>query len=238
MEKLTKNLPLIGAVIAVIAVTVLLIMGYQPCKLTVLGMEFPLDCETEPVTEVACPPGAKCYSDNFDDLNTARWCKIPDSGIRLKDGQLLVTASPDTAVELHPCEYLDHGLTFVELTLQIVQSDGQPGSARAGLGTSLNDDGYIFFELDSAGNAVLSHGLGGQSSTVDEKIPGFKVNAPHTLRVEWQNDQINFFVDGTKLSTELTTRKNGNWFLVDVNAWPEANITADLINVNWGVLQP
>lgn len=45
MEKISKHLPLAGIIVGVIVIAILLAAGYQPCKFTILGMEFPLECD-------------------------------------------------------------------------------------------------------------------------------------------------------------------------------------------------
>jgi hypothetical protein len=244
MEKATKILPVAGIIVGIIGIVVLLVMGYQPCKLTIFGIEFPLKCDAStiptipPTPKAECPSGITCYDDNFSALNPARWCKIPNEGIDFKNNQLFVSVPAETSRELHPCEFLDSNLNFVEVTLNIIQADGYAGNAHAGIGASLNNDEYLYLQLDSAGKAILTHGLGGQSSQVDETVSLDNLNAPHTLRVEWSGEKVLFFVDGKKLATQMNSKIYGHWFLITVSAWSDANITARLDNVRWGVASP
>lgn len=242
MDKATKIFGLIGIIVGVIAIAVLLIMGYKPCKLTIFGAEFPLKCETVdeiPTTmPTPCPPELTCYEDNFSELNPARWCKAPSEGIEFRDNHLFVSAPAGLSHEIHPCEYLDSNLRFVELAFRMIQSDGYAGNAHIGLGASLNNDSYIEFLLDSAGNIVLTHGLGGQSSAVDEKISTSDLSIPHVLRVEWTGDKVLFSADGTQLTTQMDAKTYGNWFYIIINSWENANITARLDSVRWGVASP
>jgi hypothetical protein len=185
-----------------------------------------------------CPMGVTCYEDDFSELDPAIWCQVPESGIEFTEGRLLITAPTETSLELHPCEHLDTGLRFVEVTLSIVQIDGAPGHAHAGLGSALRDDSYLVFQLDSAGNVVLAHGLFGESSQVDETVPLSDLYAPHTLRIEWTGDKALFFIDGAQLETQMDSDIYAPWFYITVNAWPGASIVTGLDNVKWGVISP
>lgn len=100
-----------------------------------------------PTPKAECPSGITCYDDNFSELNPARWCKIPNEGIDFKNNQLFVSAPAETSRELHPCEFLDSNLKFVELTLNIIQADGYAGNAHSGIGASLNNDEYLYPEI-------------------------------------------------------------------------------------------
>jgi len=245
MEKASRILPIAGIIVGLIVIVVLLVMGYQPCKLTVFGIEFPLQCDASntmptitPTSRVECPSGVTCYEDNFSELNPGRWCKTPDEGIEFKNNQLFVSAHAETSREFHPCEYLDSNLKYVEITLTMIQADGYAGNAHAGIGASLNNDEYLYLQLDSAGKAVLTHGISGKPSQVDETVSLDNLNAPHILRVEWSGEKVLFFVDGAKLATQMDSRIYGHWFLITVSAWTDANITAHLENVRWGVTFP
>lgn len=185
--------------------------------------------------ESECPQGLICYRSDFDELDPTLFCTTPQSGYELQMGQLIVTAKGDTAYEIHPCESLAWNLQFVELTIAIEQMSGQPGHAFAGIGTSLDQDRYSYIQLDSGGNAFVEHGLGGDPRERDTTIPLDEISTPHKLRVEFTGQEAVFYIDDTQIDTKIPSEGLGNWFLLNVTAWPNASITVKLDEVMWGV---
>jgi hypothetical protein len=246
----------IGVIVAVILIFV---VRAKPSSVTVGPVEFelpadtvlattPIDNKASPVPtststptptstpESECPQGLNCYRSGFDELDPTLFCTTPQSGYELQMGQLIVTAEGDTAYEIHPCESLAWNLQFVELTLTIEQMSGQPGHAFAGIGTSLSQDRYLYIQLDSGGNAFVEHGLGGNPSERDTTIQLNEIGTPHKLRVEFTGQEAIFFIDDTQIDTEISSEGLGNWFLLNVSAWPSASITVKLDEVMWGVV--
>jgi hypothetical protein len=186
--------------------------------------------------ESECPQGLNCYRSDFDELDPTLFCTTPQSGYELQMGQLIVTAKGDTTNEIKPCEPLGWNLRFVELTLAIEQMSGKPGHAFAGIGVSLSKDRYSYLQLDSGGNALVKHGLGGNSSQIDATIPLNGIGTPHKLRVEFNGKEATFFIDDAQIDAKITSEGFSDWFLLDVSAWPGASITAKLDEVIWGVV--
>ena len=240
----------IGVVVAVILIFV---FRARPSSVTVGPVEFELPADTAltatpinikaspvptstPTPESECPQGLICYRSDFNELDPTLFCTTPQSGYELQMGQLVVTAEGDTAYEIHPCEPLAWNLQFVELTLAIEQTSGPPGHAFAGIGTSLDQDRYSYIQLDSGGNAFVEHGLGGNSSERDTTIPLHEIGTPHRLRIEFTGQEATFYIDDTQIDTKISSEGLGNWFLLNVSAWPSASITVKLDEVMWGVV--
>lgn len=182
-----------------------------------------------------CPEGMVCYSSTFDTLDPTLFCELPENGTELRDGILRITAEGDTAVEVKPCPALGWNLAFVELTVTLEESSGQPGHAFAGIGASLSEDRYLTLQLDSAGQAIAEAGAGAAGSApVASPVPG-ETGAPHTLRIEFTGTEAVLTVDGVALEERVTTTGLGTWFLLSVKAWPAASVTASLDAVTWGV---
>lgn len=195
----------------------------------------PTVAATAVATKAPCPAGLVCYSSTFDTLDPTLFCQLPENGYELRDGKLRLTAGGGSAVEVKPCPELGWNLAFVELTVTLDESSGQPGHAFAGIGASLSEDRYLTLQLDSAGQALAEAGVGaGGSEPVASPVP-VKAGAPHTLRIEFTGTEAVLTVDGVALEERVTTTGLGTWFLLSVKAWPAASVTASLDAVTWGV---
>lgn len=190
---------------------------------------------TATATRVTCPVGLVCYSSTFDTLDPTLFCQLPESGYELRDGKLRITAEGDTAVEVKPCPELGWNLAFVELTVTLEKSSGQPGHAFAGIGASLSEDRYLTLQLNSAAKAVAETGAGAAGSAPAASPLPVETGAPHTLRIEFTGTEAVLAVDGVTLEERVATTGLGTWFLLSVKAWPAASVTASLDAVTWGV---
>ncbi|GAB4580878.1 MAG: hypothetical protein Fur0022_36220 [Anaerolineales bacterium] len=192
-----------------------------------------------PTPRVECPSGITCYSDYFSELSPNRWgCDDIPEGVEVKNNRLIISAPAGITRELHPCPYLEVNIAFVEIEVNILQSDGVAGNAHAGIGASLNESGFVYVQVNSAGKTVLTYSSDGKKSEGGEKISLNQSTSPHILRIEWSGEKVIFLVDNLPFSTQIDSKLYGRWFLITVNAWENANITAEINGIRWGVVSP
>jgi hypothetical protein len=186
----------------------------------------------------SCPDGQTCYNVQFDQLDPALWCKAPPSGLSFDTGSLVAVVQNDQTYEIHPCEALSWKLRFVEVTLSILEAEGQDWSAHAGVGGSLGNDQYVYLLLDVSGNAYLTVGTHNQSPVTQTMVPHVGIGKTHTLRLEYTGTEVLSYVDGALLDRRFPLNDYGSWFLLTLSAYPDSRIKAQFDRVLWGIEHP
>jgi hypothetical protein len=136
-----------------------------------------------------------------------------------------------TEQELRPCErYKTMPLKFIELRTGVTQSTGGSKiSSRTGIQFGFGS-GYSTFGLNTANGAYLYNPKLGEAPLV------FSLNGnlgqPHTLRIEWTDSQILFYVDGNSIY-KIDSSTKGDWFLLTSEAPSDSDITANFYSLQW-----
>jgi hypothetical protein len=183
--------------------------------------------EIAPTKIPPCDTNGECYTD-FNTLDTRVWCG-PLQPYELSNDQLVIKADGGSEYEFKPC-LGDEPLKFVELILRV---DPQRSVAHKYSYAGLETGPDFSFKLNSLGGGFVNKGW----DNLDEQVFSATIGSTHTLRIEWTDNRMRFFVDGPKLQYESDS-VGSNWFSLVVKADSGRDITAIFDSVRWGYLSP